>query len=82
MLVPPQSWMKGMVATADGPDTKSRVRTVVQRLFPHAEVVGSKGGFKDGRADALMMAYFASLKDGGTGEPTPAIQRKKSRRRS
>lgn len=58
-LVAPQTWMKNVVAKADGPDTKSRVRNVAKRLFPKAELEGPKGGYKDGRADALLMAWHA-----------------------
>ena len=96
ILVPPQTWMKGLVSKADGPDTKSRVRNVVKRMFPQAQVTGAKGGFKDGRADALMMAYYAyagaaqpvkmpKSKIGimGSTEPEQVINtKKKSRRRS
>lgn len=58
-LVAPQTWMKNVVAKADGPDTKAGVRNVAKRLFPKAELEGPKGGYKDGRADALLMAWYA-----------------------
>jgi crossover junction endodeoxyribonuclease RuvC len=61
LLVAPQTWMKGLVSKADGGDPKKRVGTVAQRMFPHAELYGPKGGYKDGRADSLMMAYYAML---------------------
>lgn len=78
ILVPPQTWMKGMVMQSDGRDSKSRVRAVVTRLFPHADIYGPRGSYKDGRADALMMAYFASLKD----PQKSFVQKTKPRRRS
>lgn len=61
LLVPPQTWMKNLVSKSDGPDTKTRVKNVAQRLYPKAELTGPKGGFKDGRADALLMARYAML---------------------
>ena len=61
LIVTPQQWMKGLVTKSDGPDTKSAVKNVATRLFPKAELFGSKGGYKDGRGDALLMAYYASL---------------------
>ena len=59
LIVPPQQWMKGLVTKSDGPDTKSAVKNVVTRMFPKAELHGPKGGYKDGRGDALLMSYYA-----------------------
>ena len=61
LIVPPQQWMKGLVTKSDGPDTKSAVKNVVTRMFPKAELHGPKGGYKDGRGDALLMAHYARL---------------------
>ena len=58
-IIPPQQWMKGLVTKSDGPDTKSAVKNVATRLFPKAELFGSKGSYKDGRGDALLMSYYA-----------------------
>ena len=85
-LVAPQTWMKNLTFKADGADTKKRVGSAAMRLFPHAELTGPKGGFKDGRADALLMAYYAMLQSpqGGilqTTSPAPAAKHT-SRRRS
>lgn len=60
-LVAPQTWQKGLLSKSDGTDPKKRVGMAASRLFPHAELTGPKGGFKDGRADALMMAYYGML---------------------
>ena len=62
--VPPQTWMKGFVQKGMGGNTKLRVANACQNLFPNAELTGPKGGYKDGRADALMMAYYASKQSG------------------
>ena len=59
VLVTPQAWMKNLVAKSDGPDPKSRVRNACKRMFPKASVTGPQGGYKDGRADALMLALYA-----------------------
>ena len=61
LIVPPQQWMKGLVTKSDGPDTKSAVKNVATRMFPKAELYGPKGGYKDGRGDALLMAHYARL---------------------
>ena len=59
LIVTPQQWMKGLVTKTDGPDTKSAVKNVATRMFPKAELHGPKGGYKDGRGDALLMAHYA-----------------------
>ena len=59
LIVPPQQWMKGLVTKSDGPDTKSAVKNVATRMFPKTELHGPKGGYKDGRGDALLMSYYA-----------------------
>lgn len=61
LIVPPQQWMKGLVTKTDGPNTKSAVKNVASRMFPKAELHGPKGGYKDGRGDALLMAHYARL---------------------
>jgi hypothetical protein len=59
-LKTPQSWQKGIIVKEDGKD-KLRVRNALYRVFSPAIVneytKGSKGGYKDGVADALLMAY-------------------------
>lgn len=54
----PQQWQKGMVKKSDGPDTKTRSYIAACRLWPNAEFTGPRGGIKDGRADAALMAYW------------------------
>lgn len=48
----PQDWMKGMVG-------KEGAMPVAARLFPKVNLYGPKGGIKDGRADALLIAHHA-----------------------
>ena len=61
LIVTPQQWMKGLVTKSDGPDTKSAVKNVATRMFPEAKLHGPKGGYKDGRGDAALMAHYARL---------------------
>ena len=79
--VPPQTWMKGFVQKGNGGNTKQRVGNACQSLFPNAELTGPQGGFKDGRADALMMAYYAS-KQIGAAEAPVKVKKANPRRRS
>ena len=69
ITVPPQTWMKGLISKADGVDTKAQVYTAAKRLFPHATLTGPKGGRLDGRADALMIAYYARQRMPNNGIP-------------
>lgn len=57
-----KEWQRdvGIPAKAD----KSVHVQVASRLFPTAELYGPKGGVKDGRADALLMAEYARRKCG------------------
>ncbi len=54
-VVTPQKWQKGVIKKAE---TKEPAIVAAQRLFPSAELYGPKGGKKDGRADALLIAYW------------------------
>lgn len=51
--VRPQAWQKGLFKKADGKDA---AMAVASRMFPSAELYGPRGGKKDGRADALLLA--------------------------
>lgn len=59
-LLPPQQWRKGIVYPSDG-EPKAAAFKAFQRLFPECidQVKGAKGGVKDGRVDAALMAYRA-----------------------
>ena len=61
-VVTPQRWMKvHNVFKSDGKTTKDKVKAVCQRLFPKADIFGSKGGYLDGRGDALLIANYARM---------------------
>jgi len=53
----PSEWMKGLFKKADG---KEANMATASRIFPNAKIYGPKGGKKDGRADALLIAYWRS----------------------
>ena len=55
VLVPPQRWQKGIIHKAQD---KKPALVAAARLFPKAELYGPRGGGKDGRADALLIAYW------------------------
>lgn len=52
--VRPQAWMRAMQIPPKA-DKKAHVAKALA-LFPTAEVTGPRGGMKDGRADALLIA--------------------------
>jgi crossover junction endodeoxyribonuclease RuvC len=55
VIVTPQKWQKGVIKKAE---TKAPAISAAARLFPSAELWGPRGGKKDGRADALLIAYW------------------------
>ena len=57
--VRPQAWMKGVVSKKQ--DGKASSIAAAGRMFPAAELLGPRGGKKDGRADALLIANFCRL---------------------
>lgn len=61
-LVAPRDWQKacGIPAKSD----KKGIASVIQKLYPTAELYGNKGGLRDGRSDALGLAHFIRLKYG------------------
>lgn len=60
-MIVPTSWQKGLIVKSDGSDSKKRAEVVANRLFPALKprLYGPKGGIKDGRIDALLMAEKA-----------------------
>jgi len=59
VLVRPQQWQKGMISKAQD---KKPALAAASRLFPSAELYGPRGGGKDGRADALLIAEWCRRK--------------------
>lgn len=62
-LETPQSWQKGLILKSDGKDPKARSKNVATRLWPKIipSLKGSRGGWKDGRTDAALIAYKAAI---------------------
>jgi crossover junction endodeoxyribonuclease RuvC len=54
-VVTPAKWQKGVIKKAQD---KKPALAAAARIFPNAELYGPKGGGKDGRADALLIAYW------------------------
>ena len=54
--VRPQAWQKGVISKAQD---KKPALAAAGRMFPKAELTGPRGGGKDGRADALLIADYA-----------------------
>jgi crossover junction endodeoxyribonuclease RuvC len=55
-LITPQSWKKAMMNGMGKEKAASCYRA--QQLFPDANLFGPKGGAKDGRGDALLIAEY------------------------
>jgi len=53
LLPAPQTWQKGILHKAQDQQPKL---AAAGRMFPGAELYGPRGGGKDGRADALLIA--------------------------
>lgn len=53
--VTPQKWQKGVISKARD---KQPSIAAAGRLFPGVTLLGPKGGKMDGRADALLIAYY------------------------
>lgn len=67
-LIQPKAWQKACGITfkkgMSSPDRKRHVAATALQLYPKAKLNGPKGGLLDGRADALMIAHFLSIKYG------------------
>ena len=65
-LVAPKDWQKacGIPAKSD----KKSIASVIQKLYPTAELYGNKGGLRDGRSDSLGLTHFIRLKYGNKNE--------------
>lgn len=66
-LVRPQRWKKAVLDST--PKTPQGEAAVAARLYPAiaAELRGPKGGLKEGRVDALLIAHYGIVTGFGTG---------------
>ena len=66
--VPPKEWQKRFgIRSKKADDTKDQSYLVASRLFPSHEFKGPKGGIKDGRSDAALIAEHARITETGNG---------------
>ena len=57
----PQDWQRSMrlkVKSKDRKKHKGEIASQMLKLYPSAEILGPKGGLKDGRSDALAIANY------------------------
>ena len=52
----PQAWMKGVVIKKKNAKKKEANKEAALKLFPTSDIFGPRGGYKDGRGDALLIA--------------------------
>ena len=64
------SYPKGATASEKSKIRKMTTAARVLELYPRADIYGPKGGLKDGRSDALMIAHYLTLKYGDENGPT------------
>lgn len=57
ITVRPQTWMKHVLPIRTKPG-KTPSLDAASRLFPGVPLAGPRGGAKDGRADALLLAFW------------------------
>lgn len=67
-LVQPKVWQKACGITfkkgMSSPEKKRHIAATALQLYPKAKLNGPKGGLLDGRADALMIAHYLTIKYG------------------
>jgi len=57
-LVPAKTWQKHFGISGKQGNTKTQSYNIASKLFPKASLTGPRGGKKDGRCDALLMAEW------------------------
>lgn len=56
--VTPQAWQKVFSISSKSGDTGEQSYLIASKLYPKAELTGKRGGKKDGRSDALLIATY------------------------
>ena len=57
-LIHPKKWHNYFGIVKSKGDYKVQAYQIAKQLFPQAELTGPKGGLKDGRSDALLIAEY------------------------
>jgi len=58
--VTPKVWQKFVGVKSKGKAIKKNVADLCDKLYPHVNIYGPKGGLHDGKSDSLMIAHYAS----------------------
>jgi len=58
VFVTPKVWQKFIGIAVQGKAIKTEVAKIAAKHYPKADLYGPRGGLKDGRADALMLAHY------------------------
>jgi len=71
--VTPKVWQKAVGAPSrkflnDRMKLKQAIADIAEAIYPHADLYGPKGGLKDGKADALMIAHYLYMRDRSSNE--------------
>jgi len=71
--VAPKLWQKTIGAPSrkfldDRMKLKQAIADIAEAIYPHADLYGPKGGLKDGKADALMIAHYLYMRDRSSNE--------------
>lgn len=64
LLIRPQSWQGHFGIQSSSKDKgihKQEIADIAQSLYPAASLYGPRGGLRDGRSDALLLAHYGHL---------------------
>lgn len=59
ILVSPQTWQKAL--NIPKKSDKKNIASIINTLYPTADLYGIRGGLLDGRSDSLCLAHYAEL---------------------
>jgi len=60
--VAPKVWQKYLGVKKKGKEIKKEVASICNKLYPHVNIYGARGGLLDGRSDSLAISHFARLR--------------------
>jgi crossover junction endodeoxyribonuclease RuvC len=95
LLIRPQAWQSHFGIEASSKDKTEHKREIADRaeaLYPGAPLYGPKGGLRDGRSDALLLAHYAhehlssmppeAFRDAHAVKPTKTTKKKRKLKNS